>query len=206
MTDSIHRQNGLNQQDLETDLLDRQLDAALSNYAAVEPRTGLEQRILANLRAEREHAALQPWWQWPAAGALMAGILLTAFIAWRSEKQVQNIAAQSAPTTVKTTWQPAMQETNHSGSALIRSRHSGSGKQRGRHATSRPLPVEVSAPKLDQFPSPRPLSEQEQTLARYVTKYPEHAALIAQARTEELLRDSEEAGAAANQNSPPWNK
>ena len=206
MTDSIHRQNGLNQQDLETDLLDRQLDAALSNYAAVEPRTGLEQRILANLRAEREHAALQPWWHWPAAGALMAGILLTAFIAWRSEKQVQNIAAQSAPTTVKTTGQPAMQATNHSGSAVIRPRHAGSGKQRGRHATSHPLPVEVSAPKLDQFPSPRPLSEQEQTLARYVAKYPEHASLIAQARTEELLRDSEEAGAAANQNSLPWNK
>jgi hypothetical protein len=36
------------------------------------------------------------------------------------------------------------------------------------------------------------LSEQEEILASYVVKYPEHAALIAQARAETLRRDSEE--------------
>jgi hypothetical protein len=51
-------------------------------------------------------------------------------------------------------------------------------------------------PKLDQFPSPRPLSEQEQILVNYVAKYPETAALIAQARTEEREKErEEEAGA-----------
>ncbi len=49
--------------------------------------------------------------------------------------------------------------------------------------------VVASGPKLDQFPSPRPLSEQEKILASYVTKYPKHAALIAQARAEALRQD-----------------
>ena len=66
------------------------------------------------------------------------------------------------------------------------------------------------APKLEQFPSPQPLSEQEKILARYVNTYPEHAALIAQARTEELRRDSAEemgeAGLAGNENSQQRNK
>jgi hypothetical protein len=35
-------------------------------------------------------------------------------------------------------------------------------------------------------------------LASYVTKYPEHAALIAQARSEELQRDLAEEAAAKN--------
>ena len=35
------------------DEFDRMLDAALAKYAAVEPRTGLEERVLANLRAEQ---------------------------------------------------------------------------------------------------------------------------------------------------------
>jgi hypothetical protein len=45
-------------------------------------------------------------------------------------------------------------------------------------------------PKLDQFPSPQPLSEQEKILAAYVAKYPEDALLLAQARAEALRRDA----------------
>ena len=41
---------------LQADDLDRTLDAALANYAAVEPRAGLEDRILVRVRAE----ALRP--------------------------------------------------------------------------------------------------------------------------------------------------
>jgi hypothetical protein len=52
--------------------------------------------------------------------------------------------------------------------------------------------VIAASPKLDQFPSPQPLSKQEKILANYVTEYPEHAALIAEARMEMLRRDQEE--------------
>jgi hypothetical protein len=54
---------------------------------------------------------------------------------------------------------------------------------------------------LDQFPSPQPLSEQEKILANYVAKYPEHAALIAEARMEALRRDEEERAADAGNDS-----
>ena len=50
----------------------------------------------------------------------------------------------------------------------------------------------ASSPRMPEFPSPAPLTEQEKILAQYVAKYPEHAALIAEARTEELHRDEEE--------------
>jgi hypothetical protein len=44
-------------------------------------------------------------------------------------------------------------------------------------------------PKLSQFPSPQPLSEQERLLENYVAKYPERAVLLARARLEALQRD-----------------
>ena len=45
--------------------LDRELDAALAQYGAGEPRAGLEQRVLTNLRAERKKIASRTWWRWP---------------------------------------------------------------------------------------------------------------------------------------------
>jgi hypothetical protein len=54
----------------------------------------------------------------------------------------------------------------------------------------------AATPKLDQFPSPRPLSEQEQILMSYVARYPENAALVAQAQAEEREREEEAAEAA----------
>jgi hypothetical protein len=56
-------------------------------------------------------------------------------------------------------------------------------------------PATVSTPKLAQFPSPQPLSEQERILASYVAKYPEQAALVAQARAQALQQDREEEAA-----------
>jgi hypothetical protein len=44
-------------------------------------------------------------------------------------------------------------------------------------------------PKLEQFPAPQPLSEQEKLLQAYVAKYPEQAGLVARARTEELRQE-----------------
>jgi hypothetical protein len=56
-------------------------------------------------------------------------------------------------------------------------------------------------PKLAQFPSPRPLSEQEKILMSYVAQYPQTAALVAQDRAEALERDLEEEAAEAATNS-----
>jgi hypothetical protein len=53
-------------------------------------------------------------------------------------------------------------------------------------------PTVAAGPKLEQFPSPQPMSEQEKILASYVAQYPEHAALIAEARSEALKKDRRE--------------
>ncbi len=45
-------------------------------------------------------------------------------------------------------------------------------------------PIPAAGPKLDQFPSPQPLSEQELALANYATTFPEEAVLIATAQEE----------------------
>ncbi|MGB7331500.1 MAG: hypothetical protein WBD25_08940, partial [Terriglobales bacterium] len=67
-----------------------------------------------------------------------------------------------------------------------------SNRQRPAPVQSHPLVVVATQPKLDQFPSPQPLSEQERMLASYVAKYPETAALVAQARAEALQKEMEE--------------
>ena len=57
-------------------------------------------------------------------------------------------------------------------------------------AVHRPQFIVASAnTKLDRFPSPQPLSEQEKILASYVEKYPEEAVLLARARTEAVRQD-----------------
>jgi hypothetical protein len=190
MTDDNFRQDGMNQQDLENDMLDRELDAALAKFAAAEPRTGLEERILANLRAEPELPAERSWWRWPVLAAL-AVIVVAVSVTWRSGKPVQNIAAHP-PATRQTSEISGNQVASRSGSGSIRPHEAGPGRQPNTRAVSHTATVVVPTPKLEQFPSPQPLSEQERILADYVADYPDHAALIAQARAEALLKDSAE--------------
>src|SRR5215472_2559365 len=58
------------------DELDRLLDAALASYANVDPRPGLDERILANLRSE--HPVAHAWWYWGLATALAAILVVLA--------------------------------------------------------------------------------------------------------------------------------
>jgi len=207
MADTNPLQHGFNDQNPKNDALDRQLDAALAKYAEVEPRTGLEDRVLANLRIERQRAAGRSWWRWPAVAALTAAIALTVSLVWRSAESTHRITVQHPPAPAQTN-AAGTQVANDGRSGLI-PRPVKPVRSLKPHAVSHAATAVAFAPKLDQFPSPQPLSEQETILARYVTRFPEHAALIAQARTEELRRDSaeeiDEAGS-AGQNSQQRNK
>jgi hypothetical protein len=186
MTDNNPQHRPTNQQDE----LDRELDAGLTTFAAVEPRTGLEERILANLRAEQTHASNLSWWRWPAIAALLAIIVLAVSVAWKAKRPMPNIVARP-PAPHESVEHARTQAPNH---------------PRLKPVIHQATTV-VSAPKLDQFPSPQPLSEQEKILAHYVATYPQHAALIAQARTDELRRDSlEESDDAAHENSKQRDK
>ena len=49
----------------------------------------------------------------------------------------------------------------------------------------------AASPKLDHFPSQQPLSEQEKMLLDYVNRFPEEAAIIAQAQSAFAQREQE---------------
>src|SRR5271163_2932709 len=107
MADENQNQGGQNQvrrnqdwQLAERDALDRELDAALAKYAAVEPRLGLEDRILAHVRAERERVRDRSWWRWsvvPAAVAAVAVIVVAVTLAVRAGRPHAPAIANYAP-------------------------------------------------------------------------------------------------------------
>jgi hypothetical protein len=176
----------------ENDRLDRELDAALAKYAAAEPRAGLEQRVLATVRAERERRTAAVWWRWPAMTALAASlIVVAATLASRLWTPEQKTANQHAP---------QMQAQAHDGTKVASPVGSSemhvhkTGSRRGGlgpRAVSKTLAVVASVPKLDRFPSPQPLSEQERILMSYIAEFPSEATLVARLRTEERRRDQE---------------
>jgi hypothetical protein len=204
MTD-IHRHDNLNQQDLENDRLDRELDAELAKFAKAEPRAGIEERVLANLRAEQARTAEHLWWRWPALAALAGLIVVFASLAWRLQTRGHNIASHS-PAATQTPEHIGTQLVNNGGRGSMRLPEAGSGRRLRRHAISHPATFVASTPRLDQFPSPQPLSEQEKMLAAYVTEHLQQAVLIARARTAELKKDwaqeMQEASANSTSDSP----
>ncbi len=171
----------------EGDALDRELGAVLAKYAAVEPRAGLEDRILASLLVQPDASMARGWWGWATAGAVALLVLAVGMALFRTTER---------PGLAKPPDQAAQRgghvQAEHSPViSVIPARPEASIAMRAKRSR-RSSAVVANTPRLPQFPSPEPLTELEKTLARYVAKYPEHAALIAEARTEELRRNEEE--------------
>jgi hypothetical protein len=183
MTESNQRRHGTNQQDLENDAIDRRLDAVLSNFAAVEPRAGLENRVLANLRAQSEQAPERGWWRWAAVGTLaMVVMMLVVFLSWRTRK----------PQLVKAPAHVTKQDvgSNQAASNLgLLPHHAASVKTAVTNRTGHSAEAAAVAPHLPQFPSPEAISDQEKMLADYAAEYHEQAVLIARFNEEDLRRD-----------------
>jgi hypothetical protein len=167
----------------ERDDLDRTLDAALSKYTSIEPREGLEERILANLHEASTRDVQRAWWNWGFA-ALAAFLLIAAALVWRWNQPKRTPAAVH-PSTLKQG--PVAPDLAHrDGNTPTRSLP----RRTARHQPERE--IVAANPKLDVFPSPLPLSEQEKILASYVSQYPKHAALVAEARMDDLRQETEE--------------
>jgi hypothetical protein len=163
------------------DELDRILDTALARYASVEPREGLEQRVLANLRAEPPIPE-RAWWRWGVVAAVAAAIVITVALASRSSRPSHPAMANhpSATTNAPNEGPQIVSNREENGVRVHPQARGPAGKTTRPRA---PMPVMLAAqPKLDQFPSLQPLSEQEQVLARYVSQFPQEAALIARAQ------------------------
>lgn len=162
--------------------LDRDLDTALAKYAAIEPRQGLEERVLASMRAAQRRED-RSWWRWPVVVAA-AIVVVVAVLAWRSGKPPHPAIAshpaiqRQIPSTATT--QPANREAG----ALRPPAHGSIRVHSSQHVAAA-----AANPKLDVFPSPQPLSDQEKILVSYVAQFHKQAVLIARVANEELERD-----------------
>jgi len=187
---------------------DRDLDAALATYATIEPRAGLEQRVLANLRGERQRLAARGWRRWPALVALAVAVLIAVVSAsWRITSKAFNAATASGSASregVANDSRPGVAARSNvgkpaleSGSLHERAQSTGHAKgavanHLGAHESPQTETAAEAAPKLERFPAPEPLSEQEKLLVRFVEDNPQDAALVAEARAEQLQREDEE--------------
>jgi len=181
MTDSSDRKLNTNFEPTENDTLDHVIDAALSKYAAVEPRVGLEERVLANLRVQPPRAPAHAWFGW-AAAALALVIILVASLLWSTRKpqlvHAPKPVIQQPVGDIQIASHPELPPQN---TGLIRK----SAKNRKPHSTT----AATTAPRLSQFPSPEAMSDQEKMLADYAAEFQEQAVLIARFNEEDLRRD-----------------
>jgi hypothetical protein len=163
--------------------LDRLLNSALAQYGKAEPRSGLEGRIMANLQAEQQRADSRRHWQWWSFG-LAATAALVALVWW-----VAIPAKRVDPHEVAKNEQVHYPQEPFLGNQKKEDRvmrAADSPKAKPPHHQD-PARVEAVAAKQDlrrpQFPTPAPLSPQEQLLARYVNEFPDAAVSTARAQT-----------------------
>ena len=173
----------------ENDALDRALDAALAKYSAVEPRAGLQERVLANLQAQRGNAGAAAWRYWAAAGAMAVLIWIVAMSL--SRRTIKPEAVKGPNHVTQRDIEPALTANSADQLRLPRGQvHSVNAEvtQRKHH----PPVLAKAAPRLPEFPSLEPLSDQEKMLADYVAQFREQAVLIARFNEEDLQRDRAE--------------
>jgi hypothetical protein len=167
------------------DRLDRELDAALAKYAAIEPRAGLEDRVLAILHSEREHSAARVWWRWPALGVAAAVLVLAAvFLLRRAGNPAPAITAHQPAATSQGDKQPGTRIATNDARIPVRPTAPVVAKRPATHSVRPARAAFASGRRLDQFPSARPLSHEEKLLVRYVRDFPQDAVMIAQAQAE----------------------
>ena len=179
--------------------LGRWIDDALSPYGKAEPRPGLEGRVLARLaEARRESSRTRRWW---GALAFSAAAVLALVIAWQQRTKPSHLPANpiASVATTPPTGEHAAGNTRPPDKAAASARQNHP-LAVARHSPNHRAPAVAatqSVAKLDQFPAPQPLSEQEQLLARYVQEFPQKAALMARAQTDLRKQDALEMAA-------PW--
>jgi hypothetical protein len=159
--------------------IDEVLDSLLANYSSVEPRPGLETRILANLRDAEEKDTAHGWWnfKWLWAGAVAAAIIVAAvLIGGRHRIEPTHVIVKTSPSVPQQEIQPH---------APIAPKEMVRIYRRKPRATKQPQNAALALSQRPAvFPTPTPLSEQEQLLLRYMTATPREE-LIAQSHPDE---------------------
>jgi hypothetical protein len=165
--------------------LDQMLDSMLSEYSSVEPRPGLETRILANVR---DAAAVRraPWrfiWIW-AGASTVAALVILLFVVYLSQKKMQPAALPVASRPLDRKGPPP-QTPRQIAPPVILSNETPLPRTLPRTTTARPAHPsgEVAEVRQEVFPSRSPLSEQEKLLFRYLERTP-HEEIVAQSHVD----------------------
>jgi len=139
--------------DKEKRFVDELLDASLRHYAGGDPRPGLEGRVLAGVRARQRAARRRAAWAWALGMAAVTVVVTLLVIAWPRH--------QSAPTPLT-----AKAPANPSAPAIAKI--APPEQPPVLHRPRRPAAPTIADMRPQQFPTPRPLSEQEKLLLVYV--------------------------------------
>lgn len=157
--------------------LDTLLDKALQQYGAAEARPGLEARIFANLAANSSTERQVTKWGWTLA---FATCLIVTFSVWSTYHEIllqtTPIILSKRPGTMHIGPVQLPNEAPKSKSVIA--------KAHTTHIEPRAYKSVANGPRLPQFPSQRPLSDQEQLLKQYVEQFPGEAMVVARAQTE----------------------
>jgi len=153
------------------------LERSLAGYNA-EPRTGLEHRVLAGVRAHQAETKRAWWWRWQFAGAAAAAMILLAVgvtTLRRQEPQLRPVAQRPVSVPQQNSLARSVGESvvqaPSAASPKLRLGHAGrSGVHSvenvvARRAVSAAMVTAAVPPRLAVFPSAAPLSEQERLLA-----------------------------------------
>ena len=165
----------------EKKFVDELLDAGLARYSAAEPRPGLEQRLLAGLKQQPRPSL---WLDWRWAGALATAAVVVVIVIFffhqppAPELPTQTATSKPAPAAPTIAAPPAPAPAAQPvGASRV-------AKTTTRRAAPRVEQARAELPRLETFPAPAPLSEQERLLLLFTRQTPQEASLMAQARNQ----------------------
>lgn len=166
--------------------MDEILDSLLAQYSDVEPRSGLEQRILANLSDTAHKEIMLPWWnvKWLWAGAAVAAVIIVAAVLIAGRRHI----LAPTPTVVQTQQhaplQPKVQRSLSTTAGTVR--HS-----RKPSVVARPQNTTLALSQRPAiFPTPTPLSEQERLMFTYLSNTPQEVVVAQLQRTDQKEADA----------------
>jgi hypothetical protein len=181
-------------------ILDNLLDRGLKQYSQVLPRTGLEMRVLANLRAEQENQVAHTWLWWPTVVTVtLCALAAGALFMIRKPGNNPELRIQQSASDAVNQGRPGPVATNPASTPML-----SPGSKWGTSVRSRSRVASISVePRLEQFPSPAPLSEEEKVLVRYIQERPHEAALMARAQAELSKQDGKQFASLLSGEPPP---
>jgi hypothetical protein len=139
--------------DRENRFVDELVAASLQRYAGAEARPGLEERVLAGVRARQQAERRRRTLTWAVGMAAVAAMVSLLMIYWPRRQPVPSPVAVKAPAYVSA---PAIAQGASPVQLPV--------PHKAQHQTV-PKRVDTRPP---QFPTPRPLSQQEKLLVEYV--------------------------------------